>query len=218
MKIWMSTVALAEEIGAQLRINVVRNAIKSLVTQIEENLDNIEVKTALYTFSNHIHTKTGLMDGIDKFKSRATNIRIHRELYRGGGTNFYGVFTEFSQIMNNLKPKNGVKQHVIILSDAVSHHNVKSGLTDHIWGQTSNYRYYKASFNPIWCDPFKNVPDRTVYGFWVDPEYSGSQYERAMKECASSPAEFFRANSEAEINKAFKDLLNSILQSVYLSN
>lgn len=215
---WVSTLRLANEIGAKLRINVVRRAITSLVSQIEKKIDDIEIKTALYTFSNHLHTKTGLLNGIDKFKTHANSIRIHKERYRGGGTNFHGVFAEFSRVLETLEPKDDVKQHVIILSDAVSHHNLKSGSMNHIWNRTPNYRYYKASFNPRWCDSFKNVPNRTVYGFWVDPEYRGSQYERAMKECATSPAEFYRANSEAEINKAFQDLFNSILQSVYLSN
>ena len=214
---WFSTVDRAHAAGARLRIDVVKDALKSLVTQLED-VGDIKLKTALYSFSNHLHIQTGLQDGIATFKNAANNIGIHREYLRGGGTNYNGVFMELQQVMKNMKPRSDVKQHVIILSDATSHHNLKSGSRDHIWHQTPNYIRYGGTFNPRWCQFLKAEENRTVHTMWVDPGDRWADYEGSMKACATSNEFFYKANSAAEIDKAFKDLFENILKSVYLSS
>ena len=214
---WTSTVDRAHAAGARLRIDVVKDALKSLVTQLEE-VEDIELKTALYSFSNHLHIKTGLQDGIATFKSQANNIGIHREYLRGGGTNYNGVFKEFAQVMQDLKPRSDVKQHVIILSDATSHHNLKSASKDHIWNKTPNYIRYGGTFNPRWCQFLQEEENRTVHTMWVDPGDTNADYEGSMRACATSGEFFYKANSAAEIDKAFKELFENILKSVYLSS
>lgn len=215
---WYSSVSRAKSAGARLRIDVVKDALKSLVTQLEEATE-VDLKTGLYSFSNYLHIQTGLNDGISKFKREANKIAIHREYLRGGGTNFHGVFSDFNGVLRSLKPKADVKQHIIIISDAVNHLNLRSGRSGHLWNQTPNWRPYNYSFNPSWCDEFKKGGARTVHTMLVEPDRP--HYVRAstssMRACATSAEYFYSANSAAEIDKAFKDLFEALLKSVYVS-
>ncbi|WP_150526391.1 vWA domain-containing protein [Roseibium sediminis] len=216
---WYSTVSRAKAAGAQLRIDVVKNSLKSLVTQLEDGTD-VDLKTALYSFSNHLHIQTGLNEDISIFKRHAENISIHREFLRGGGTNIHGVFRDFSGVLQTLKPKSDVKQHIIIISDATNVLNVKSGRTTHIFNSTPGWRRYNNSFNPKWCDDFKKNEARTVHTMLVEPDnrHYLKDSTSSMKGCATGEEYFYRANSAAEIDKAFKDLFENILKSVYLSS
>lgn len=217
---WTSTVDQAHDAGAVLRLDVVKRALRSLVLQLED-AKNMEMKVALYTFSNTLHTKTGLQTDLSQFKIATNSIGIHREYLKGGGTNFNGVFKEFDQVLKTLKPKKDVKQHVIILTDASSRHNLRSGTTGHLWNQTPNYVRYHDTFNSSWCDPFKTEENRTVHTVLVDPDWGSGisdKYPNAMKDCASNPEFFYRANSASQIDKAFKELFETLMKSVYISS
>lgn len=160
----------AHDIGAKLRIDVIRDAVSETIDEIKSIKRNGDlIRVGLVTFSNSIVTSIEPTTDHNVIKHATDKIVMPEHDYQGG-TDFHATLAKVALDIEARKKiyKDGTQTYVILLTDAVEHTRMmvpgpsRAHLFDTDVPITSPFIYvdpesYIMAISPVACDAVKNT-------------------------------------------------------------
>ena len=242
------TVTAAHNAGARLRIDVVRDELRSFVDQLElsRSLGN---RVAVHTFSNTMQTLTDARGDEAQVNAALQNVRLTSDWLQGG-TDFPEALRSLAtKLESNASRDRNRKRVVILLTDGVASNVRYDQAATDFWGTDPNFTVFAPAFNgdsttPMsmqgfdenHCDALKRRDLATVYvinteyviptvGTDDDPRFSQIEaglkddINRHLRRCASQEEYAFEAGDARELDEAIKEIVRLLeLNTLRLTN
>lgn len=235
----LTTYEMAQEAGARMRIDVVRNAVQKLAATLLTRSDK-RYRVALYTFDSSFH-KLLTLTGNPTLAASA--IATLAPASSAGGTNAHVAFRQLNSMIP--PPGDGMTQAkakavVVLMTDGTE--DTQMEFPDHdgiTWDP--NFVYFDPSasdwggriqsFDPLMCKPFKDkgtqfIALNTKYLIpkgQTNPKFIGLQnyllraIETNMAACVSTPSDYYDASSPQEIDNAVSQITSSLTKPLALT-
>lgn len=225
--------ALARQLGVTLRIDLVRNAVSSMISaaQSTETSNHAAYRVATYTFDATFNTITNLTASLSQAQSDANNIQM-LQVYKNGcltsSTCNNDEDTAYDAAMANSQympaPGNGTnnsgdkpQEVLFIVTDGVSDENINN---NRFMNTVNGYS--------DWCTPLKNRNIRIAFLYLTyNPLPTNSFYNSniapfqpniapAAQACAS-PGLYFQVNTDGDISAAMTALFQKVVATAHLT-
>ena len=229
----------ARAAGATMRIDVLRDAITSLVSQADSMKSTPDLfRFSIYTFSNTLKTLQAASIDYSAIKAAVASIKPDSV---DGSTDFH---MSLGQQLPPLLPYSGSgksgserKSYVIIVTDAVEDclsfdggMHCNPGYVDYFGNGSQGPEWKMQAFDPAICDGIKNraATVSVLNVAYVAPSNVDARFDyvrnsilgreaTTIAACASGTDRFYQANSPDEIKAAVNSIFGQLLSSTRLT-
>lgn len=180
---WQSTIEDVRDLGVKLRIDVVKDSVKTILNTLDAENLGVQVKTAIYTLSNNLVTHQSLTTDISQATQAVDDIELAGDWGTGGTSFDYALNQLENQIgsSGNAATQSSAKRIVVLVSDGVAT-NIKydQASADDVIAD-NNFKTYNPvfngtpgnawnlqGFNPKACDDIKTLKKAEVYTINVE--------------------------------------------------
>jgi len=206
-----SNLYVAQQAGILTRVDVLRNAVKLLLTKMENARSPVDtLRVSVSSFDDALVKHTPITSDLSQARSYINGFTL------GGNTNFTGAMPAFS---SDVGPQgDGVsapRKFVLLVTDGVQ------GRRDRVGGF--------HPFNSTLCNDLKSkgitvmvlntkyIPMPTMAPYQQTVQPIQSQLEPALQACASPGNNYFSAIDQSDIDAAFEKVFIKLMASLRLT-
>jgi hypothetical protein len=210
------TVKIAQSAGYRLRVDVVDDAVDSMVQQLDQASTGGNIRAQLWGMNDTVGSLVGLT-------TRLNDVRNHKiELFRTpvsvGNTNYAASFTKLTASVGKAgdgKSSLTRRKAVFIVTDGIHDTRVKTSNVTYVWWSD----HQMGTVDPAFCKTMKNndVLVGVLFIDYIPPAvYEGVMSHvtpgvlPALQSCATDGL-FFNATSPDGIKQAMQDMLQAAL-------